>query len=185
ALERLGRRFLRSGAEFYIGRRHRLSLQRLGKPVTGDAAGIAIDRTERFIPARAVEARSLDAHRVEVGSHCAKAPGLLLNPFDQRRSVALAAKPLLDPEELDEQHSHPDLADNSADYRLMVTQRDGEAAIFLLPHLFGVVANEIAKDRALGLSNRALDGNRRHASAHRDVHRGSREFGMEAALMDF
>src|SRR5205823_11931307 len=134
---------------------------------------------------RAVEARSLDAHGVEVGSHCAEAPGLLLDPFDQRRPVALAAKPLLDPEELDEQLGHPDLADNSADDRLMVTQRDGEAAIFLLPHLFGVVANEAAKDRALGLSNRVLDGNRRHASAQRDVHRGFRELAIEAALIEF
>src|SRR5439155_17141675 len=131
------------------------------------------------------EARSLDAHGVEIGSHCAKAPGLLLDPFDQRRPVALAAKPLLDPEELDEQHGHPDLADNSADYRLIVTQRDGEAAIFLLAHFFGVVANETAKDRPLGLSNRALDGNRRHASAHRHVYRGFRELGIEAALIEF
>src|SRR5206468_1254628 len=160
ALERLGRRLLRSGAEFDVRRRHRLSLQQLGKPVTGHAAGIAIDRTERLIPARSVEARSLDAHGVEIGPHCAKAPGLRLDPFDQRRPVALAAKPLLDPEELDEQHGHPDLADNSADYRPIVTQRDVQAAIFLLDYLFGVVATETAKDRPLVLSNRALDGNR-------------------------
>src|SRR6267378_1435913 len=81
------------------------SLQRLGKPVTRDAAGIAVDRAERLIATRPVEVRSLDAHGVEIGSHCSKPPSLLLDRLDQCRSVTLSTKPLLDPEELDEQHA--------------------------------------------------------------------------------
>src|SRR5437879_143271 len=138
------------------------SLQRLCKPVTRHAAGIAVNCTERFIPACPVEARSLRAHRVEIGSYRPKPPGLLFDLFDQCRPVPLSTKPLLDPEELDEQHGHPDLTNNSADDCPIVTQRDGEAAIFLLPHLFAVIANQSDKDRTLGLSNRTLERNGRH-----------------------
>ena len=83
ALERLGRRFLRSGTELLVRRRHRKSLQRLGKPVTRHTAGIAVDCTECLIAAGAIETRRLDAHGVEIGSHRAKPSGLFLDLLDQ------------------------------------------------------------------------------------------------------
>src|ERR1700732_2658803 len=138
------------------------SLQRFLKPVTRPAAGIAVERTELFIAACAVESGSLDTHGVEIGPHGAKPPRLRLDPFHQCRAVPLAAKPLLDPEQLDEQDRHPYLADNAADDRPLVTQRDGEAAILLLAQLLVVVTDQPAENRALGLSNRALSGDRRH-----------------------
>ena len=84
ALERLGRRFLGSGAEFGVAG-HCRSLQRLRKPVTRHAVGITVDRTECLVAAGAVEARSLNAHGIEIGSHRAEAPGLLL---DRLRSAS-------------------------------------------------------------------------------------------------
>src|SRR5258708_5760222 len=105
------------------------SLQQLRKPVTRHAAGIAVNCTERFIATGAVESWSLNAHGVEIGSHRPKPPRLGLDLFDQCGAVALAAKPLLDPEQLDEQYAHPDLTDNAPDDRFLVTQRDAEHAI--------------------------------------------------------
>src|SRR5580700_5601163 len=126
------------------------------------AARITFDRTEFLVTACAVETRRLKTHRVDIGLRGPKTSRLVFNRPYQLCPVVLAAKLLLDPEELDEQHRRPDFADDAADDRTLVAQRDGEAAIFLLPHLFGVIADQPAEHRALGRSNRALDGNRRH-----------------------
>src|SRR3982751_4312951 len=130
-----------------------------------DAAGIAFDRTESLVAAGAVKARRLKTHRVQIGPRGPKLSCLVFNRLDQPRPVVLAAEFLLDPEELDKQHRGPDFADNPADDPVALAQRDCEALVFLLPHLFGVVTDQPAEHRLLGFSNGALDGNFRHGLA--------------------
>src|SRR5580693_1651368 len=126
------------------------------------AARIAVNRTERLVSTLPVEAGRLNTHRIDVGAHRTEAASLVLDLFDQPRSSAFAAESLVDPEQLDEQHRHPDFADDPADDLFLFTERNGEAAVVLLPHLLFVVADEAAENRALGLADRTLDGNRRH-----------------------
>src|SRR5512134_3271240 len=134
-----------------------------------DAAGIAFDRTEFLVTASAVEPRRLKTHRVEIGPRGPKLSCLVFNRPYQFRPVVLPAKLLLHPEQLDEQHRGPDFADNPADDLVALAQRDGEALVLLLPHLFGVVTDQSAEHRLLGFSNGALDGNFRHGLAERHV----------------
>src|ERR1700730_6773728 len=130
--------------------------------MTRYAARITLDRTEFLITACPVEARRLKAHRVQIGPRGPKTLRFIFNRPDQLCSIVLAAKLPLHPEQLYEQHGGPDLSDNPTDDLVALAQRDGEALVFLLPHLLGVVADQSAEHRPLGLSNRALDGNRRH-----------------------
>src|SRR5215218_5669195 len=117
------------------------------------ALRITFDRTEFLVAAVAVEARRLKTHRIEIGPGSPKTLRFVLNRLDQLRSVILAAKLLLHPEQLNEQHRGPDFADNPADDPVAVAQRDGEALVFLLAHLLGVVTDQSAEHRLLGLSN--------------------------------
>src|SRR5216683_7818476 len=149
-----------------------------------NAARIAFDRTEFLITGCAVEAGRLKTHRVQIGPRGPKAPGFVFNRLYQLCSVVLATKLLLHPEQLYEQHRGPDLPDNSADDLVAVSQRDGEALVFLLAHLLGVVAEEPAEHRLLGLSDGALDRNGRHRLAQRHVHRALGQLRVEAALIE-
>src|SRR5580698_7679958 len=126
------------------------------------AARIAANRTKRLVAALPVETRRLNTHRIDVGAQRTEAASLVLNLFDQLGSTAFATESLIDPEQLNEQHRHPDFADNSANDLFLFTERDGETTIVLLPHLLFVVADEAADNRALGLADRTLDGNCRH-----------------------
>src|ERR1700730_12978595 len=109
--------------------------------MTGNFARITLDRTVFPVAAGAIEARRLEAHRVDVGVRRAEAPRLVLDRLDQLRPVVLAAQLLLDPEQLDEQNGGPDLSDDAADDLVSLTQRDGKALVLLLSHLLGVVTD--------------------------------------------
>src|ERR1700727_955536 len=126
------------------------------------AGRIAANRTERLVSALPVETRRLNTHRIDVGAHRTEAASLVLDLFDHPRSSAFATESLVDPEQLDEQHRHPDFADDPADDLFLFKKRDGEAPVLLLPHLLSVLAEEAADNRAFGLADRTLDGNRRH-----------------------
>src|SRR6516162_3676631 len=123
--------------------------------MTRDAAGITLDRTELLIAARAIEARCLNAHGVDIGARRAKASCFVFDHLDQLRPVASSPQPLLQPEELYEQDRGPDFADDAADDLVVLSQRDSEAFVFLLPHLLGVVANQAVEHRLLCLSDGA------------------------------
>src|SRR5579871_4154904 len=99
--------------------------------MTGDVARIALDRTELSVAAGAIEARRLEAHRVDVGVRRTEATRLVLDRLDQRRPVVLAAQFPLDPEQLDEQHRGPDFSDDASDDLVSLTQGDGEALVLL------------------------------------------------------
>src|SRR3954469_11596528 len=99
------------------------------------ACRITLDRAEFLITAATIEARRLKAHRVQIGPGRSKTPGFVLDRRDQPCPKIPAAKLLLDPEKLDEQHCGPDFPYNSADDLAAFAQRDGEALVFLLPHL--------------------------------------------------
>src|SRR5690349_11001630 len=152
--------------------------------MTGDAAGIIPDRTEFLVTASAIEARRLEAHRVDVRPRRSEAPRLVLDRLDQLRPVVLAAQTLLYPEQLYEQNRGPDLSDDAAGNPVPLTQGNSDALVFLLPHLLIVVADQTAEHRLLGLSDGAFDGNRRHRLAQRHVDRGLRELHIEAALVE-
>src|SRR5690242_6771055 len=98
--------------------------------MAGDAGGIAVDGAELLVAATAVEARCLETHRVEIGTGRPELPRLVLDRRDQLRAVILAAKFLLDPEELDEQNRGPDLTDDSADDLAALFQGNREALVF-------------------------------------------------------
>src|SRR5438552_5859860 len=136
------------------------------------AARITLDRTELLVAARTITARRLKAHRVQIGPRGPKTSRFILDRLDQLGTKILAAILLFHPEELDEQHRGPDFAYNPADDLAAFAQRDGKTLVFLFPHLFGVVTDQPAEHRLLGLTNGALDGNGRHRSAQRHVHRG-------------
>src|SRR6516225_1641392 len=108
--------------------------------MTRDATGIALDGTKLLVTAGAVEARRLDAHRVDIGARRPKAPRFVLDRLDQLRPVASSPQPLLQPEELYEQDRGPDFADDAADDLVVLSQRDSEAFVFLPPHLVDDVA---------------------------------------------
>src|ERR1700759_4940121 len=153
--------------------------------MTGDVARITLDRTVFLVAAGAIEARRLEAHRVDVGVRRPEAPRLVLDRLDQLRPVILAPQLLLNPEQLDEQDSGPEFSDDTPDDLVSLTQGDGKALVLLLPHLLGVVTDQSVEHRLLGLSNGALDGDFRHGLAQRHIDRGFREFGIEAALIEF
>src|ERR1700759_2912144 len=119
--------------------------------MTGDFAGITLDRTELPVAAGTIKARRLEAHGVHIRMRRPKAPRLALDRLDQLRSVILAAQCLLDPEELDEQNRGPDFSDDAPDDPVSLTQGDGEALVLLLPHLLGVVGDQSVEHRLLGL----------------------------------
>src|SRR5262249_56680277 len=98
------------------------------------ALRIALDRAEFLVAAIAVEARRLKAHRIHIRPLRPELPCFILERLDQLRAKVLAAILLLDPEQLDEQHRGPDLANNSADDLAALAQRHREALVFLLPH---------------------------------------------------
>src|SRR5579871_1184421 len=102
--------------------------------MTCHAARITLNRTELFISARAIEAGRLEAHRIHIRLGGPEAPCFVLDRLDQFRSKTLAAKPLLQPEKLDEQHSGPDLADDTANDRILFAQRNGKPLVFLPAH---------------------------------------------------
>src|ERR1700738_387787 len=104
-----------------------------------DATLIAVDRTEFLIPAGAVETRRLITHCIQKRTFGSDLSRAVLNRLDHPPPVVLAAKLLLHPEQLYEQHRAPDFTDDPADDRVTFTQRDGEALVLLLPHLFAVV----------------------------------------------
>src|SRR5262245_30383917 len=106
------------------------------------ALRIAFTKAELLVAAIAVEARRLEAHRIHIRPRRSEFPRFVLERLDQRGAKILAAIFLLDPEQLDEQHGGPDLADNAAYDLAALAQRDGEALVFLLPHLLGVVRSE-------------------------------------------
>src|SRR5258707_15293055 len=137
---------------------------------------ITFDRTEFLIPASAVETRRLKTHRIEIGPRGPKPLRFVFNRLDQPCPIVLAAKALLHPEQLYEQHRGPDFAYNPADDLVAFAQRDREALVFLLAHLLVVVADKSAEHRLLGLSNGALDGDGRHGLAERHVDRTLGEF---------
>src|ERR1700755_3306494 len=110
--------------------------------MTGDVIRITLDRTEFPVAAGAIEARRLEAHRVDVGVRRSIAPRLVLDRLDQFRPVVLAPQLLLDPEQLDEQNRGPDFSDDAADHLVSFTQGDGEALVLLLAHLLGVVTDQ-------------------------------------------
>src|SRR5262249_47845779 len=108
---------------------------------------IASDRTELFVAAIAVEARRLKAHRIHIRPCRPELPCLVLDRLDQSCPVVLAAKFLLDPEQLDEQYRGPDFAYDAADDFAALTQRHGKTLVLLLPHLLVVVTDEAAEHR--------------------------------------
>src|SRR5512138_680917 len=138
------------------------------------AVRIAFDGAKLLIAAIAVEARRLKAHRIHIRTRRSEFPRLVLDRLDQSRAEILAAIFLLDPEQLDEQHRGPDLANDPADDLAALAEGDREALVFLLPHLLGVVTDEAAEHRLLGLANGALDGELRHGLAERHVDGGFR-----------
>src|ERR1700761_2394812 len=140
-----------------------------------DAAGISLDRTEFLVPGFAIEPRSLEAHRVDIGASRAEAPRFILDFLDELRAKTLAAKAAVQPEKLDEQNRDPDFPDNAADDVVLLTQRDRKPLVFLLAHLLVIVADQSVKHRLLCLSDGTLDGDRRHALAQRDIDRGFRQ----------
>src|SRR5215472_4472182 len=152
--------------------------------MTRDATRIAFDGTELLVAAGAVEARRLDAHRVDIGARRPKAPRFVLDRLDQLRPVALSTQPLLQPEELYEQDRGPDFAHDAADDLVTLTQGHGKALVLLLPHLLGVVADQAVEHRLLCLPDGALDSKCRHGLAQRNVDRGLRKLGVEAALVE-
>src|SRR5882724_8465732 len=95
------------------------------------ACGITLDRPEFFVAAIAVEARRLKAHRIHIRTRRSELPRFVLECLDQVRATILAAIFLLDPEQLDEQHRGPDLANDSADDLAALAQRDGKALVLL------------------------------------------------------
>src|ERR1700744_3615829 len=150
-----------------------------------DAARISLDRTELLVPGFAIKPRRLEAHRVDIGVSRPEAPRLILDFPDELRAKTLAAKAALQPEKLDEQNCGPDFSNNAADNVVLLTQRDGKPLVFLLAHLLVVVTDQSVKHRFLCLSDGALDGDRRHALAQRNIDRGFRQLRVEAALIEF
>src|SRR5437762_10484668 len=92
---------------------------------------VALDRAEFLVAAIAVEARRLKAHRIHIRPRRSELPRFVLKCLDQVGAVVLATKLLLDPEQLNEQHRGPDLADNAAFDLAALAQRDGKALVFL------------------------------------------------------
>src|SRR5579872_6692634 len=132
--------------------------------MAGNAARITLDRTELPVSAGAVEAWGLEAHCIHIGVGRTKTPCFILDRLDQLRPETLAAKPLLEPEELDEQHRRPYFTDDTAYDRIIVPQRDRKPLVLLLAHLLGVVSDQTVEHRLLCLADGALDGNLRHAA---------------------
>src|SRR5579872_1275303 len=153
--------------------------------MTRDAIRITFDRTEFPVPAGTIKARGLEAHRIDIGVGRAEIPRLALDRLDQLRSKTLAAKPLLQPEKLDEQHRGPDFADNASGDRISVTKRDGKPLVFLPAHFLGVVTDQTVEHRLLRLADRALDRDLWHELAQRHIDGGFRKLRVEAALIEF
>src|SRR6516225_4841853 len=99
--------------------------------MTRDATGLAVDRAELLISARAIEARRLDAQCIHIRSDGPKAYRFVFNGLDQRLAMTLAAEFLLQPEQLDEQHGGPNFSDDAAYDFIIGKQRDSEALVFL------------------------------------------------------
>src|SRR5581483_2557235 len=126
--------------------------------MTRRAARVTLDRSEFPVSAGAIEAWGLEAHRVDVCMGRAETPRFVLDRLDQLRPEALAAKPLLEPKQLDKQHRRPDFTDDSAHDGIFVPQRDGKPLVFLLANLLGVVADQAVEHRLFRLADSALDG---------------------------
>src|SRR4029077_2582893 len=139
------------------------------KPVAGATAPINTDRSEIPVAAGTGKDPRPKNHRVNIGSRGPQTTRLILDCPDQLRSIVLAAQRLLDPEQLDEQHAGPNFPDNPADDLAALAQRNRETLVLLFSHFFVVVTDKPAEHRLLGVSDGALDGNRRHGLAQRDV----------------
>src|SRR5215475_15145113 len=101
------------------------------------ALRIAFNKAVLLVAAIAVEARRLKAHRIHIRPRRSEFPRFVLERLDQRGAKILAAIFLLDPEQLDEQHGGPDLADNAPDDLAALAERHRKALVLLLSHLLG------------------------------------------------